>query len=257
MDETPNRLPDAADPDAEIGGDHPRLRVGGFEPLTTVEWDGRLSAVVFLQGCPWKCRYCHNAELTPLTTAGMSPWAETLKQIEARRGFIDAVIFSGGEPTLQSQLPDAISEVARMGFEVALHTNGFDANALQAALDTGSLDFVAMDIKAPFEDYELITQIPSSGRGARESARVLLGAHAGAEFRTTYHPALLTHNHLRAIARELAALGATRWVVQLFRAEGCPVSWLRESRALPARLPEDLRAELAAQIADFDVRGAD
>lgn len=237
--------------------EHPRLRVGGFEPLTTVEWPGRLSAVVFLQGCPWKCRYCHNAELTPLTAAGMTSWADTLTRIEARRGFIDAVIFSGGEPTYQSSLPAAIREVAAMGFEVALHTNGFSPAALQSALDTGAVAFLAMDIKAPFDEYELVTQIPSSGRGARASVPLILASGLDHEFRTTYHPALLTHEHLRTIARELAELGVTRWVVQLFRPEGCPVRWLRESTALPARVPEALEAELADLIENFDVRGAD
>lgn len=236
---------------------HLRLRVGGLEPLTTVEWAGRLSAVVFLQGCPWKCRYCHNAELTPLTAPGMSPWSDTLEQIEARRGFIDAVIFSGGEPTYQSGLPGAITEVAAMGFEVALHTNGFDPGALRAALDTGAVDFVALDVKAPFEDYALITQVPSSGRGARQSARLVVESDIPYELRTTYHPALLSHEHLRTIARELVALGAARWVVQLFRAEGCPVRWLRESLALPARVPEALHTELTRIIGDFEVRGAD
>ena len=128
---------DQADQTSEpptVDAAHPRLRVGGFEPLTTVEWPGRLSAVVFLQGCPWKCRYCHNAELTPLTAAGMTSWADTLQQIEARAGFIDAVIFSGGEPTYQSALPEAILEVAEMGFEVAVHTNGFNPGALRTAV---------------------------------------------------------------------------------------------------------------------------
>lgn len=253
MRESPNQLPEPSTTD----GEHPRLRVGGFEPLTTVEWEGRLSAVVFLQGCPWKCRYCHNAELTPLTAPGMTPWAETLRQIEARRGFIDAIIFSGGEPTLQSQLPLAIREVAEMGFEVALETNGYNPKALQAALDTGCLDFVAMDIKAPFEEYELITQVPSSGVGPRRSVRMLIESEIEHEFRTTYHPALLTPDHLRTIAREMADLGARRWVAQLFRPEGCPVKWLRESTALPARIPDDVRAELAAIIPQFEVRGED
>lgn len=251
--DAPKRFPEPSTAD----GDHPRLRVGGFEPLTTVEWPGRLSAVVFLQGCPWKCRYCHNAELTPLTAAGMTPWAATLEQLEARRGFIDAVIFSGGEPTLQSELPQAILEVAGMGFEVALESNGFSPEALKSALNTGKLDFVAMDVKAPFEEYRLVTQVPSSGQGPRQSAKMLIESGIEHEFRTTYHPALLTHEHLRQIARDLAAIGASRWVVQLFRPEGCPVRWLRESLALPARIPDALRTELAALIDDFEVRGTE
>lgn len=233
----------------------PRLRVGGFEPLTTVDWEGRLSAVVFLQGCPWRCRYCHNSELTPLTAPGMRPWAEIREQLAERRGFIDAVIFSGGEPTLQSELPDAVREVKELDFEVALHTNGFDPTALGRVLDTGDVDYVAMDVKAPFDEYEMITQIPRSGIAPRESVGVLLSSGVDHELRTTYHPALLTHDHLREIARTLSDMGAERWIIQLFRAEGCPVRWLRESRALPAEVPPSLRRELSTLIDDFDVRG--
>jgi pyruvate formate lyase activating enzyme len=187
----------------------------------------------------------------------MTSWANTLAQLEARRGFIDAVIFSGGEPTYQSSLPAAIREVAAMGFEVALHTNGFSPNALQAALATGDVGFVAMDIKAPFDDYEFVTQVPSSGFPARTSVSMILESGIDHEFRTTCHPALLTHEHLRAIARELAELDVRRWVVQLFRPEGCPVKWLRESIALPARVPEALEAELSDLIEDLQVRGRD
>ncbi|MEA3402269.1 MAG: anaerobic ribonucleoside-triphosphate reductase activating protein [Armatimonadota bacterium] len=244
-------------------GEHPpareraRLRVGGFEPLTTVEWEGRLSAVVFLQGCPWRCRYCHNSELAPLTAPGMRPWAEIFEELRARQGFIDAVIFSGGEPTLQSELPQAMREVAALGFEVALHTNGFDPQALAAVLQAGAADFVAMDVKAPFEEYELITQVPRSGLGARDSVGLLLESGLEHELRTTYHPALLTHDHLRQIARTLSEMGVERWVIQLFRPEGCPVRWLRESIALPAEVGPALRQELASVIGEVHVRGDD
>jgi len=234
-----------------------RLRVGGFEPLTTVEWRGRLSAVVFLQGCPWRCRYCHNAELAPLTAPGMTPWAEVFERLRARRGFLDAVIFSGGEPTLQSELPEALREVADLGFEVALHTNGYDPAALQRALDSDAVDLVALDVKAPFDDYPTITQVPASGAPARESARLLLASGVAHELRTTWHPALLSRDQLRTIARELADEDARAWVLQLFRPEGCPVRWLRESVALPARVDEELRAELAAIIPGFEVRGGE
>ncbi len=232
-----------------------RLRVGGFEPLTTVDWEGRLSAVVFLQGCPWRCRYCHNSELAPLTAPGMRPWAEIYEDLQARRGFIDAVVFSGGEPTLQSDLPLAMREAAELGFEVALHTNGFDPDALRRALDSGAVDYVALDVKAPFEEYELITQIPNSGLAARRSVRVLLDSGVDHELRTTYHPALLSKDHLRQIAAEVAEMGAARWIIQLFRPEGCPVRWLRESILLPAEVPPALRSELSELIDEFGVRG--
>lgn len=245
------------DASSDTGGRQARLRVGGFEPLTTIEWEGRLSAVVFLQGCPWRCRYCHNAELAPLTAPGMRPWSEIFSELRDRIGFIDAVIFSGGEPTMQSELPQALCETAELGFEVALHTNGFDPEALRRALDTSAVDFVALDVKAPFPDYPVITQVPASGWGAQRSVQMVIESGIDYELRTTWHPALLSRAQLIQIAYDLEEMAAHTWILQLFRSAGCPVRWLRESIALPARVDDDLRAELSAHFQHFEVRGDD
>ena len=236
--------------------ERPRLRVGGLQLLTAVDWPGRLAAIVFAQGCPWRCRYCHNRELTPLTAPGMTPWPDVLDQLSARRGFLDAVIFSGGEPTMQSALPDAIAQLADLGFDVALHTNGFDPEALQRALDTGAAAFVAMDVKAPFERYQDVTTIPASGRAARDSVELLIASGVPYELRTTYHPALLSHGDLRQIAAEIAELGAATWFIQKFRREGCPSRALRDSVLLPAEVPAEMQSEVAAMFDEFGVREA-
>lgn len=234
--------------------DHPRLRVGGLQLLTTVDWEGRLAAIIFLQGCPWRCHYCHNRELTPLTAPGMTPWPEVLEQLRPRVGFLDGVIFSGGEPTMQSALPDAIGEVADLGFQVALHTNGFDPQALQAALGTKKLSYVAMDVKAPFERYQDVTTIPASGRGAEESVGVIIASRIPHEFRTTWHPALTPVADLQVIAQALAERGAQAWFIQKFRREGCPSPALRNSVLLPAEVPEEMQEQFAGMFWRFAVR---
>lgn len=239
-----------------MADERPRLRVGGMQLLTTIDWEGRLAAIVFLQGCPWRCTYCHNRELTPPTAPGMTPWADTLDQLATRRGFLDAVIFSGGEPTSQGDLPGAIDEVAGLGFEVALHTNGFDPQSLARALDTGHLSFVAMDVKAPFAKYRDVTAIPASGKGASQSVELLIASGVEHEFRTTYHPALLSHGDLHEIARGLADHGASTWFIQKFRREGCPSPGLRDSVLLPPVIPEDMAAQFATMFERFGVREA-
>lgn len=237
-----------------MGNDRPRLRVGGLQLLTTMDWEGRLAAIVFLQGCPWRCHYCHNRELTPLTAPGMTPWPDVLDQLRPRRGFLDGVIFSGGEPTMQSALPEAIADVAALGFQVALHTNGFDPVALRAALDTGQVGYVAMDVKAPFERYEDVTTIPASGRSPQESIGDIIASKVPHEFRTTFHPALMSLNDLRTISRSLAELGAQAWFIQKFRRAGCPSPALRNSVLLPADVPEDMQQEFAGMFWRFAVR---
>ncbi len=237
-----------------MAADRPRLRVGGLQLLTTIDWEGRLAAIVFLQGCPWRCHYCHNRELTPLTAPGMKPWDAVLEQLRPRLGFLDGVIFSGGEPTMQSALPYAVRDVAEMGFQVALHTNGFDPRALERLLAEGHISYVAMDIKAPFERYQDITTIPNSGRGAEASVRVVVASRVPHEFRTTWHPALLSLDNLRVIAHSLAERGAQSWFVQKFRREGCPSWVLRNSVLLPGDVPEHLCAEFAGMFWRFGIR---
>ncbi|MCD6361322.1 MAG: anaerobic ribonucleoside-triphosphate reductase activating protein [Armatimonadetes bacterium] len=234
--------------------DRPPLRVGGMQLLTTVDWPGKLAAILFLQGCPWRCHYCHNHELTPLTAPGMTPWPQVLDELRRRQGFLDAVVFSGGEPTMQSALPDALAEVAELGFQVALHTNGFDPPALERVLAGGNVHYVAMDVKAPFERYEDITTIPASGRGPQESVDVVIASGVPHEFRTTYHPALLTPAELRDIAVGLSERGAQAYFIQKFRREGCPSAGLRNSALLPAEVPDELQEELAGMFWRFGVR---
>lgn len=100
------------------------LEIGGLTPLTTIDFPGRLAAVVFCQGCPWRCGYCQNAHLIPPSAEKRVPWADVLAFLERRRGLLEGVVFSGGEPTLQAGLPEALRQVRDLGFATGLHTAG-------------------------------------------------------------------------------------------------------------------------------------
>ena len=84
------------------------LRIGGITPLTTIDFPGRLAAVLYCQGCPWRCSYCHNPELLDATTPAEMDWPQVLAFLRKRQGLLDGVVFSGGEPTLQAGLPQAL-----------------------------------------------------------------------------------------------------------------------------------------------------
>ena len=105
------------------------LRVGGLTPLSATDWPGQLSAVVFCQGCPWRCSYCHNPHLLAFRGAGEISWQDVLAFLGRRAGLLDAVVFSGGEPLAQHALADAMRAVKRMGFGVEVVTVGPDAAA--------------------------------------------------------------------------------------------------------------------------------
>ena len=142
--------------------------VGGITPLTTIDWPGRLAAVLFLRGCPWLCPYCHNPEFQKV--AGQHyPWEKVLAFLEKRRGFLDGVVFSGGEPTLHPGLACTLEQVRALGFKIALHTAGAYPGRLDDILKRGLVDWVGFDVKAPLDDYPRITGRADSGHRARRS----------------------------------------------------------------------------------------
>ena len=127
------------------------LRVGGFTPLSTTDYPNYLSAVVFCQGCPWRCGYCHNPHLLPAHAPGEIAWSDVLSFLRRRWGLLDAVVFSGGEPLAQAGLGDAMRTIRRMGFRVGLHTAGTYPSRLAQVLSL--VDWIGFDIKAPFAEY--------------------------------------------------------------------------------------------------------
>jgi len=158
------------------------LRVGGLTRLSASDYPGKLAAVVFCQGCAWSCGYCHNAHLRPARGKEELPWARVLAFLERRRGLLDAVVFSGGEPTLQPSLRQAMEEVKRMGYLIGLHTAGIVPRRLAQVLPL--VDWVGMDVKAPFEEHERVTGKRGSALHARASRALILASGIACEFHT-------------------------------------------------------------------------
>lgn len=207
---------------------HRELVVGGLVPFSTTDYPGQLAAVVFCQGCPWRCRYCHNPELQPARAAPTPAWRDVAAFLDRRRGLLNAVVFSGGEPTLHEALAAAMREARAMEFRIGLHSAGIYPSRLARLLPL--VDWVGLDIKAPFERYEHVTGIARSGEKALASAQLVLASGIEYEFRTTVHGALLSRKDVVDIACALAELGARRYAVQSFRSTGCVDMGLREAR---------------------------
>lgn len=191
------------------------LRVGGLTPLTTTDYPGHLAAVVFCQGCPWRCTYCHNPHLIPPWASAPIAWSSVMNFLSRRVGLLDAVVFSGGEPTLQSGLQQAVGEVKAMGFKCGLHTAGAYPQHLTSLLPL--LDWVGFDIKAPFADYEQISQVPGSGRHVEASLQALLASGVSYECRTTVDLQYFDSTKLIDLAQSLAASGVRHYVLQTCR----------------------------------------
>jgi pyruvate formate lyase activating enzyme len=228
------------------------LRVGGLTRLSTTDYPGRLAAVVFCQGCPWRCGYCHNPHLLPARDAQI-PWDEVVAFLARRTGLLDAVVFSGGEPLAQPALADAMRVVRRLGFRVGLHTGGAYPRRLAAVLPL--VDWVGFDVKTSFADYARITRVEGSGDAALESARALLESGVDCEFRTTVHPRQHAPDALACLAARLARMGVRRYVLQEFRRDGCADPALCDDGA-PSFITEPWCAGIAPAFDAFSVRRA-
>lgn len=188
------------------------LRVGGLQPFTTLDYPGQLAAVVFCQGCPWRCSYCHNPALLPARAATPLAWQELLDWLATRRGLLDAVVFSGGEPSLQRGLSQAIAAVRELGFKVGLHSAGIYPQRLQTLLS--QLDWVGLDIKALPQHYPRITRVPGSGERAWRSAELLAASGIPHQLRLTWDRHLLDTEELNAIQQRLAQFTDTPLTIQ-------------------------------------------
>ena len=195
------------------------LKIGGFVPFTATDYPGKLAAVVFVQGCPWQCAYCHNPHLQVRAEASGISWEQVLTILKRRMGMLDAIVFSGGEPTLDPALESAIRDARDLGYQIGLHTGGAYPRRLAEILSL--IDWVGFDVKAPFADYARITGVNGSGDSAQASAQLILESGIAHEFRTTIHPDLISEGELLVLAQTLAGMGVQNYALQVFRKQGC------------------------------------
>jgi len=225
--------------------------VGGVVPFTATDYPGQIAAVVFVQGCPWRCAYCHNPHLQPRTRNSALAWGAVMELLKRRVGLLDAVVFSGGEPTTDPALAQAIRDVRSLGFKVGLHTAGTHPRRLKEVLPL--VDWVGLDVKAAFANYPGITRASSSGMHALASLEAVLASGVQYECRTTLHPDLLPENEILSLAQTLSAMNVTNYVLQVFRTQGCDDDGLK-SVPLAGYPGNDLVARIAALFPAFTLR---
>jgi pyruvate formate lyase activating enzyme len=227
------------------------LRVGGMVPLTSLDYPGRLACVLFCQGCAWRCRYCHNPGLIVARGEQEKPWPEILDFLKRRQGLLEAVVFSGGEPTLQAALPAAIKQARELGFLIGLHSAGIRPQALAKVLPL--VDWVGFDVKALSEDTQLITGVSGSGAANWRSLELLLASGVAYECRTTVHWHLIDCEKLWTLAQRLRAAGVEHYVIQRVRTA---VMWEQGMPDIPAPLhQQQLWQRLDELFPHFTLRG--
>jgi len=192
----------------------------GIQGMTTIDYPGYLAAVLFTRGCAWNCRYCHNHALRDFTQEDLVSWEEIKSFLVSRSDYLDGIVISGGEPTLHPALPFVLESIRELGYKTALHTNGMNPDMLRNIIKRGLLDYIAMDVKGPPRAYDRITRKKYTCFDVSRSIDIILSSNIEYEFRTTYHPLILSEEEILEVMNTLYSIGCRRYNIQKFRKEG-------------------------------------
>lgn len=189
--------------------------IGGIQKISLIDYPGHVAAVIFTQGCNFRCGYCHDAELVlPEQYGSTIDMAEILKFLESRQGKLDAVVVCGGEPTFHQELPEFMHKIKQMGFLVKLDSNGTNSAMIEEIINKHDVDFVAMDIKGPLWKYPTITSRPVDESEIKKSINIIIKSGIEHEFRTTVVKGILDINDFEEIGQLVK--DAKRFAVQKF-----------------------------------------
>ncbi|MEW5909425.1 MAG: anaerobic ribonucleoside-triphosphate reductase activating protein [Thermodesulfobacteriota bacterium] len=191
---------------------------GGLQKVSLIDYPGKICSVLFSRGCNFKCPYCHNPELVKETACfPFFEKTEVYDYLKRRKGLIEGVVLSGGEPTLHEDLLHHCLTIKHLGFSVKLDTNGSKPHVLETLLNNHAVDYVAMDIKTDPFDYGKITGNGKIGDQITMSIKLIMQSHIPYEFRTTCVKPFVSPDILKQIAEVIS--GADRYVLQRFHHE--------------------------------------
>jgi len=191
-----------------------QMVIGGIQRFSLIDYPGKISAIIFTRGCNFRCPYCHNPELVdPNRYVDALEEEQLWEFLQRRQHKLDAVVITGGEPTLHDGLELFIEKIKTMGFLVKLDTNGSNPRVLKNLLSENLLDYVAMDIKAPLEKYSEVARIPVAVENIEESIMLIRESHVSHEFRTTIAKNILSEEDVVIIAKMLQ--GEKLYILQI------------------------------------------
>ncbi|MBQ3425248.1 MAG: anaerobic ribonucleoside-triphosphate reductase activating protein [Clostridia bacterium] len=191
------------------------MKICGLQKMTLLDFPGRVACTVFLGGCDWRCPFCHNYDLATGRAEAVMDEAALFAFLEKRRGLLEGVAITGGEPCLHRELEAFMARIRALGLSVKLDTNGAHPDRLKAILEAGLADYVAMDIKNSPEKYALTAGVDRVDLEAvRRSAKLLMSGGVDYEFRTTVVDEFHEPSDFEAIGHWIA--GAKRCFLQAF-----------------------------------------
>lgn len=220
------------------------LPIKGLQKTSLIDYPDKMSSVIFVANCNFRCPYCHNPELV-LNHKNIPniPEREIFEHLKKKKKWLDGVCITGGEPCLHESLVDFIKKIKSMGFLVKLDTNGTNPEMLKYLLKSKLLDYVAMDIKGPLKKYSKVAKVRVNTMDIRKSTSLVMKSGIDYEFRTTVVPSLFNEDDIVAIGKWLR--GAKRYVIQQFR----PLSTLDKKYEKEEPYPEQ-KLKMFAEVAN-------
>ena len=191
------------------------MKVAGLVPFTTIDFPERLAGVVFFQGCPLKCPYCHNPNLQDFNKEESISWKDVLAFFSERKKRLDGVVLSGGEPLMQPDILKAVQEIKVLGFQVAIHTSGIYPQKMKELLPY--INWVGLDIKAPRGKYHILSGRERVSTAVFETLKILSDSDIVFEVRTTLDPNHLTIDDVYLLASELKEYRIPQFALQKYR----------------------------------------
>ena len=236
------------------------MNIAGLQKMTLLDYPGRVACTVFLQGCNFRCPFCHNSDLLPVKGEVLMTDAELLAFLKKRQGMLDGVCITGGEPTLQKELPNLLKDIKAQGYCVKLDTNGANPGLLKHVVESGYVDYVAMDIKNSPERYGETAGVSAHLlQPVSESIQFLTEGHVDYEFRTTVVEELHNAESVQSMGAWMHDLAGGKKVKRWFLQSFVDRESVLFSNLNPPKV-EDLRqyAEILTQYAwEVGLRGVD
>ncbi len=191
------------------------MLIGGFQRISLIDYPGKISCIIFIQGCNFRCPFCHNASLVdPTQFQSVIQEEEIFSFLNSRSHLIDGVVISGGEPTLHKDLKEFIEKIKNLHLNVKLDTNGTNPEVVINLLKENLLDFIAMDVKHDWEKYQEASGTYFNISKIKESVDVIMRSNVDYEFRTTIVPGIHKDTDIINISKNLQ--GAKKFVIQQF-----------------------------------------
>lgn len=174
--------------------------IGGLQKTSLIDYPDKISAIIFTQGCNFRCGYCHNPELIRQNDSIIEE-SSVFNFLNKRKGILDAVVITGGEPTLHKDLTGFISKIKELGYLVKLDSNGTNPEVIKELTDKNLIDYIAMDIKAPIHKYSEITCAKTDASAIKKSIDIITSSKIGYEFRTTVVKSQLSFKDFEEIGK--------------------------------------------------------